>query len=219
MQISDNDFAAVQVIWDYMFLVTDPEKADIIIGLGSHDLTVSDDVARLFHSGIAPLVVFAGNVGRITEGMFDKPEAEILRDRALSLGIPSAAILVEDTSTNTGENIVYTQRLLRAHDIDAKNIILVHKPYMLRRDYATFMKQWDGADQVKVSCWASSITLDEYISKVENPAEEIAIMVGDMQRMKVYYEMGYQIEQPIPHEVWSALNILTKSGYTSHLIT
>lgn len=203
-----------------MFFRQEPSPADVIIGLGSHDLTVADEVALLYERKIAPLIVFSGNVGRMTAGVLGKSEAQVMKERALQLGVPETVIMIEDESTNTGENIVYSQRLLDKAGIVVRSVVLVHKPYMLRRDYATFMKQWKRADQIVVTCWASSATMIDYLandSKV-TPFETIGIMVGDLQRVKEYPRYGYQIDQDIPPRVLQAYNRLVERGYTQHLI-
>lgn len=219
MRPSPEDIRDARLIWDYMFLGHEPVESDVIIGLGSHDLGVADDVAELYFRKMAPTIVFCGNVGRTTSGLFPATEASMLRDRAIRLGVPGSAVLVEESSTNTGENIVFTQRLLERSGIIANQILLVHKPYMLRRDYATFMQQWRGADDVRLACWAKPVTFTEYLasSNLED-SDTIAIMVGDLQRINRYPEYGFQIEQDIPHDVWSAYGRLVQRGYDAHLI-
>jgi hypothetical protein len=43
-------------------------------------------------------------------------------------------------------------------------------------------------------------------------------MVGDLQRIKFYPALGFQIEQEIPDEVWQAYEKLVELGYDQHLI-
>ena len=43
-------------------------------------------------------------------------------------------------------------------------------------------------------------------------------IVGDLQRMKVYAQKGYQIPQEIPEEVWGAFVNLCQMGYTGQLV-
>ena len=42
-------------------------------------------------------------------------------------------------------------------------------------------------------------------------------MVGDLQRIKVYAETGFQIPQEIPADVWSAYDELVALGYDQRL--
>jgi hypothetical protein len=46
----------------------------------------------------------------------------------------------------------------------------------------------------------------------------INIMVGDLQRIKIYPEKGFQIYQEIPAEVWKAYERLVALGFDKHLI-
>jgi hypothetical protein len=43
-------------------------------------------------------------------------------------------------------------------------------------------------------------------------------MVGDLQRIKLYPERGFQIYQDIPDDVWQAYEKLVGMGYTKHLV-
>jgi hypothetical protein len=43
-------------------------------------------------------------------------------------------------------------------------------------------------------------------------------MVGDLQRIRLYPEKGFQIHQDIPDDVWDAYEELVKAGYTKYLI-
>ena len=216
---SPEELQLAQVIWDYMFLKQKPQPADVILGLGSHDLTVADDAAELYKNGLAPLIVFTGNVGRMTAGVFNDSEARSMSNRAQELGIPKRQIILEEQSTNTGENIQFTQQLLERLGIVADCIILVHKPYMLRRDYATFMRQWHGAENVQLQCWAREVSLREYLAKDSLTAREtISVMIGDLQRIQEYPKLGYQINQKIPDNVMQAFKELVSRGYDAHLI-
>src|SRR5262249_24880067 len=121
---------------------------------------------------------------------------------------------------NTGENILFTKQLLADHGIDADTFIVVQKPYMERRSYATFRKLWPEKSVLVTSPPAS---LDEYLSKYSNdalsPADVVSIMVGDLQRIREYPARGYQIPQEIPDDVWAAYEELVSAGYDRHLIT
>ena len=49
-------------------------------------------------------------------------------------------ILIENASTNTGENIILTRKLLPSRDRHPQRFIVVQKPYMERRSFATFQQ-------------------------------------------------------------------------------
>jgi uncharacterized SAM-binding protein YcdF (DUF218 family) len=204
-----------KLIWDYHHLNHTLEQADGILALGSHDTRVAERGAELFLQGWAPLLIFAGGLGRLTEGKWSRPEARIFAEIAIKMGVPPEKILIEDRSTNTGENIQLTRRLLEANGIDPQKLILVQKPYMERRAYATFKKQWPEKEVIVTS---PQLSFEAYPNAEIGTEEIIHIMVGDLQRLKLYAERGFQIPQPIPAEVWQAYERLVAAGYDSHLI-
>jgi uncharacterized SAM-binding protein YcdF (DUF218 family) len=136
--INEETIAHARKLWDYHHLNHSLEKADCILVLGSYDLRVADRGADLYLQGLAPLLVFSGGLGRLTKLMWKEPEADQLARIAINRGVPEQAILIENRSANTGENILFTQQLLREKNIDPGSFIIVQKPYMERRSYATF---------------------------------------------------------------------------------
>ena len=122
------------------------ERCDVIVGLGSIDQRVAKRAAELFLQGYGDFLVFTGGYGKITKFKNEKTEAETFRDIALSLGVNESKIFLETEATNTGENVVFTEKLLNMHNIDAKSLLIVTKPYMERRALATFEKQFQKAN-------------------------------------------------------------------------
>lgn len=207
-----------KVLWDYLQLHEAPLKSDIIFCLCSHDIRVAERAAQLMLDGLGEYLVFSGGVGKLTRGMFDKPEAEIFADIAEKMGVLPEKIITETKSANTGENVRFTYELLGEKSIKADSILLVQKPYMERRTFATFKKQWPnpGAD---IHVTSPQVTYEEYMGSSALPKEQILnVMVGDMQRIREYPELGFQIEQEIPDNVWHAYEELVNLGFNKHLI-
>ncbi|HSU49908.1 MAG TPA: YdcF family protein [Segetibacter sp.] len=213
--ITDEVITLAQKVWDYHHVNNSLEKSDCILVLGSHDTRVADRAAQLFLDGWAPLLIFSGGLGRLTEDMWTETEADKFAKIAREMGVPSEAILIENKSTNTGENITNTQKLLKQHHLDPQSFIVVQKPYMERRSYATFKKHWPDKTLIVTS---------PQISFLDYPNEEISlekvihIMLGDLQRIKIYAEKGFQIYQPIPDDIWQAFEKLVELGFDEHLI-
>lgn len=202
-------------IWDYHHLDHTLQKADCILVLGSHDLRVAERGAQLFLEGWAPLIVFSGGLGNLTKGKWSEPEADKFARIAMEMGIPRNKILIENKSSNTGENIEFTKKLLSERGIDPQKIILVQKPYMERRSYATFKKVWTDKEVIVTS---PQINFEEYPNEEISEDEVINIMVGDLQRIGIYPEKGFQISQEIPEDVLEAYEQLVAVGYTKYLI-
>jgi uncharacterized SAM-binding protein YcdF (DUF218 family) len=211
--------ALAEKIWHYHQMKHQLEKADAILVLCSHDKKVAETGAQLFLEGWAPLLIFAGGLGAVTREMWSEPEADQFTEIAIGMGVPGERILIENRSTNTGENILFTKQLLTDKQIDPQKFILVQKPYMERRSFATFRKVWPEKDVLVTS---PQVSFDEYLGEYANKAfskdEVISIMVGDLQRIKLYPEKGFQIHQEVPQEVWAAYEELVRAGYNQRLV-
>lgn len=218
--MNDRERGLAQKLWDYHQLHHSLAPADVILVLCSYDLSVAERGAQLFLEGWAPLLIFSGGLGAITKHLWSVPEADQFAAIAVKMGVPAGKILIENQSTNTGENVRFTRARLAAEGRDPEKFLLVQKPYMERRAYATFMKNWPGKD-VRVT--SARVSFDEYLARYSNdaltPGEVVSIMVGDLQRIKLYPALGFQIEQPIPDEVWAAFEELAASGYDQHLVS
>ncbi|ETS76282.1 hypothetical protein PFICI_11669 [Pestalotiopsis fici W106-1] len=209
------------ILYDYLKMDMSPRTAqaiDAVFCLCSLDLRVADHAAKLFLEGTGDYLIFSGGSGVLTEGRFDgKPEAEAFADRACALGVDRARILVEPSSTNTGENVRFTWALLEARSLRLGSFVLVQKPYMERRTYATFLKQWPEADTAAITITSPPLAWDEYPDE-DNPRDlVINIMVGDLMRIHSYPAKGFQIPQVIPRPVMEAGQRLIDAGYTQHL--
>jgi uncharacterized SAM-binding protein YcdF (DUF218 family) len=212
-------FALAETLWNYHQMKHEIAAADAILVLCSHDERVAERAAQLFHEGWAPLVIFSGGQGAITRTLWSEPEAERFARIAVDLNVPREQILIEAHSTNTGENVEFTKRLLAERGLELQKFIIVQKPYMERRAFATFRKLWPEKDLIVTSPQVSFRDyLDHYANRALSPADVVGIMVGDLQRIKIYPSRGYQIEQEIPDEVWGAFEELVRAGYVKYLI-
>ena len=212
MLLDTETLSLSQKIWDYHHVNHPLKPADCILVLGSHDTRVAERGADLFMEEMAPLLILSGGLGRLTAGNWTEPEAEIFARIARNRGIPDNKILIENRSTNTGENIRFTYQKLQENKLAVKSIILVQKPYMERRAYATFMQQWPG-ESVELMVNSPQISFVDYPNADISQQEVINIMLGDLQRIKSYPAKGFQIAQSIPDEVWEAYEQLTAKGF------
>jgi uncharacterized SAM-binding protein YcdF (DUF218 family) len=207
-------------LWTYHQLNHQLSPADVILVLCSHDKAVATRGGDLFLEGWAPLLIFSGGLGSITKHLWDEPEANQFAEIAVRMGVPREQILIENRSTNTGENVLFTKQLLIDNGIDPRTFIVVQKPYMERRSYATFRRLWPEKHLLVTS---PKVSLDDYLAKYSNETlskeDVISIMVGDLQRLRLYPDRGFQIHQDIPDDVWHAYEELVQAGFNRHLIT
>lgn len=206
---------AAKILWNYHHMYHPLVKSDCILVLGSYDTRVAEYAADLFLQGYAEYILFSGGFGKLTLNVFAKSEAEVFADIAYGRGVPLGHIFVETASTNTEENIKFSRKLLTERNLHFTSFIVLQKPYMERRAYATFKNFWP-----EVSCIVSSppISFEKYPNAHISEERMINSMVGDLQRIKEYPARGFQIPQEIPQDVWNAYESLVKAGYTKHLI-
>ena len=208
----------VNILWDFMRMNQRPEKADVIIGFGCYDEDIPKRCSELYHQGFAPWVCFTGGLGRNTSGIWTKSEAERFAAIAMAEGVPAECIILENKSKNSAENLLFTPKILAESGIRAERIIAVHKPYMEKRLWAAMQIYWPEVQAVFTS---PNVTVEEHIAHAEavgiSRKRVIETIVGDVQRMELYADKGYQIPVEIPDEVKAAFDALVAEGYTGQL--
>jgi uncharacterized SAM-binding protein YcdF (DUF218 family) len=122
------------------------ERADVLVVLGA---SLSPDRRRLgpaleervvegaaaFQRGLAPVMIVTGRL-----------EASLMRARAIELGVPAQAILVEHTALTTRENALFSSRLMSQHGL--ARALVVTQPYHRLRAVAAFRRV--GVDAVAI---------------------------------------------------------------------
>ncbi|MEJ3652864.1 YdcF family protein [Actinomycetes bacterium KLBMP 9759] len=193
----------------------EPVPCDLAIGLGSHDIGVAVRTAELYHAGLFPLVVFTGDTSPSTREWFPRGEAVQFRERALELGVPDSAIMVEDRATHTGENFAFTRDLIFAAGLTPRTALVICKPYMQRRAFATAAKSWP---ELVVRCASDPAPLPDYAAKIGDAKLVIDNVVGDLQRILEYPKHGFAAEQDVPFDVEQAYSRLVARGYTGRIV-
>lgn len=217
--MNERVYQNLKVLWDYMRLGVPVTPGGVIVGFGCINDDIALRCAQLYRDGFAPRVLFTGGLGRNTLGRWAQSEAERFAGIAMAHGVPQAAILLENRSTNSAENILFTRELLAANGLEREKLVCVHKPFMERRLYAAMQVYWPQANAVYTS---PELDLRTYVARTAaqglSEKQVIDVMVGDFQRMDVYARRGYQIPQEIPRQAWDAFSRLTEMGYTGELV-
>ncbi|NND65799.1 MAG: YdcF family protein [Gammaproteobacteria bacterium] len=208
-------------VWDYMLLEHELKLCDAIFVLGSRDDRVAEYAAQLFLDGYGKWLIISGGAGPRNTKVLDQwdatTEAEHFGNIARQMGVPDDRLLLETEALNTGDNIENTQRLLSERELAFSSLLLVQKPYMERRTFATIAKQWQGPlPELVVS--SPPIAFSDYCVGDQPKDVVINVMVGDMQRILEYPKQGFQIEQDIPADVWQAYEALVAAGYDQYVI-
>ncbi len=190
-------------MWDYMRLNQPLEKCDLIIGCGCSDLHIPIKCASLLKQGYGSKILFAGGLGKQTEDFFEKTETEIYKDIAMQNGISSHDIIIETKSSNTGDNFRFAEEILKNQDVKYDKILIVHRPFDERRTLSCAQSILKKNHLIITS---PDITFDEFFDTLDNkPYQdiigEISVIVGDIQRIIVYPQFGWQLENYVPEEI------------------
>ncbi|MRS15763.1 YdcF family protein [Enterobacteriaceae bacterium RIT691] len=132
--------------------------ADLVVLAGNAVMPTIDAACRLAAENRTLLI--SGGIGHSTTFLYaavsrhprynilrttGRAEAAILADIAHQFwNIPHERIVVEDRSTNCGENARFTRTTLEERGIPCRNGIVVQDPTMQRRTMATFAQVWQG---------------------------------------------------------------------------
>lgn len=133
----------------------------------------------------------------------------------MEMGVPSDRIIMESKATNTGENVLFSYEVLSSRNLIPSSVILVQMPFMERRAYATFLRQWPAfqvpsddkhhTNMCSVIASSPQMTLAQYPNKnVGQIVDIVDMMLETMKRIIEYPGKGLQILQFIPAEVMNA---------------
>ena len=189
----------MQVLWDYLLVAEPPVPADVVFVFGSQDLAMPDRAAELYRARYAPAVLLTGGFGRLTRGVFDRPEALVFRARLIAAGVPDAAIVTETEAGNTLENVRFGLAALRRAGRPARSALLVAKGFVTRRAEATFAAQ---APDVRVRSCPPAVRLAD---AMDRPRDAFASrLVAEIDRLDRYGARDHIARQRVPPAVRAA---------------
>ncbi len=183
-------------LWKFLAVADAPVRSDVIFVFGSQDFRVPKHAASLYRCGYAPTVLVTGSFGRMTRDIFEKPEALVFKDVLVRSGVPLKSIVVESTAKNTLENVTRGLSLLRQNKVLCQSVLLVAKPFVMRRCAATFGLH---APTVSVSCCPYSEDLATSIDRA--PIDFSRRLVAELDRIDRYARNGDIERQQISKEL------------------
>lgn len=215
MEYMDEILEHARVLYDFLSDMEETaDQADIVLAMGSQDLNVPVTAARAFWQRRARWLVCSGGFGKDTAALFREPEAVLFAERCVKLGVPAERILVEDRASNSGENVRFSRALLEKRGIVPRTGVIAAKPYMAKRAWATAAMQWP---EVRWSVARQRVSLEEYLARGRELRPVLELMVGDLQRLRVYADR-FQAPVEVPEAVWSAYERLAALGYDRFVI-
>jgi uncharacterized SAM-binding protein YcdF (DUF218 family) len=190
---------ALKKLWDYLSISNEVKESEVIFALGRDDFAIAGKAAELFKMNVAPLILVAGGRGRLT-GAIEGSEASAFGNYLQKEGVPAGSVLLEESSSNTEENISAGLARLSAERFAPKRVLLVTHRSHMRRALAVAREQSSKIEWLAVpdGCTRSSCS----------GADLARELVGEIDRLEKYPRLGYFADQDIPAEVFSARRIV-----------
>ncbi|MBV9080160.1 MAG: YdcF family protein, partial [Elusimicrobia bacterium] len=189
--------------------VDDPLTAnpDVIMVFGVGNALLAERTAHIYvearRRGLNPRVVFAGGIGRATppawvaEGkkeavaLSEAFMAEIGRIAPALAAQAQAALIIEDESTNSGQNVLNTLKKFGEEGVTPTSILLVHNPlFQLRSALATWLRQ-SGMNIPTVSFAPYRVDFARMTDAQLFAAAEFAL--GEIHRLRTYPAQGFTV--------------------------
>jgi uncharacterized SAM-binding protein YcdF (DUF218 family) len=191
-----------------------PERTtDAVLGFGMFDVSLASFCGDLASRRFARRIVFTGGIGAGTADL-GQPEADAWKEQLgrTHPAIPAGAIITENTSTNTAENIAFTARLLEEKHPDLsfgrglKSVIVVASPSRLRRVKLTMQLMQPS---VRVCRQLPPVSFDrEYALYQGKGLNYLDHLRGELDRLVEYAQRGWIAPEPLPPEIQTARETL-----------
>ncbi len=129
-----------QEITDYIFLDDGEQKGDIAFVFGTWN-SYKESVqkaADIYKKGLVPKIILSGGFNE----EYGVVEADGMLEELVNLGIPRECVLIENRSTNTLENVLFSIEIIEEKMglKNIKSIVAIVKNYHARRALMTLRK-------------------------------------------------------------------------------
>ncbi len=122
----------------YLYQKDELKPADVIVVLAGEDTERVEYGVKLFKEGWArkDSIIMSGG-----PAVWKYTWSSLMKEHAVHLGVPAKAIILQDKSRTTEEDLKYTKEILQKHGF--KSLLLVTSPYHSKRAYIIFRKGLD----------------------------------------------------------------------------
>lgn len=217
---SEDVLTKARTVFDYLYMRDDDiSPGDIIIGFGHFDMRIPRQCGRLYREGYSSKILLTGGRGAGTADLKDAEGVEFEKELKRTYpDIPAENVIVESDSTNTGDNIRFSEAILKRIDPrfcfekGIQRAVAVACPYRQRRVWLCMKKLFPEVHIIN----APPDTTFEYEMELYNSKKQdlILLITGEMERIKTYPAKGYTVPAEIPgpvDEAWMALSRALKS--------
>ena len=138
----------------------------------------------LHHEGYAPYLVFSSGYTNVYR------EADVMKAVAVSLGVPSSRIILDEDASNTYENVESADEIARK--MSWRRIMVVSSPYHMRRVVLTFSKSAPGLDVICAPVPQSSFYSHRMIEGLrQTNIRQIKAILHEYLSIVYYWAKGY----------------------------
>jgi len=206
---------AARLAFDYLAEV-DPIEAppyDAVMGFGMFDLSLPRFCGELYSRGQVQRIIFTGGIGAGT-GDLGGREADVWQQTLVQAHptIPAADLVLENQSTNTGENVSFTADLIArtrpdlAFGVGIHRVIIVASPTRLRRTWLTLRRQHPG---LGVTRRLPSTTMARDAALYASQGLDYhRHLLGELDRLVAYPARGWIVDEPLPPALVAAREVL-----------
>lgn len=219
----------IELLWDYALMghhLTEPGRArpvDAIVVPGGYDDRPAAYAAQVYlflatRQNFRPLVITSGFASPPAMAQWGRSEAgqlaAVFDDVLRRKGEPRADISIEPDARNLGQNAQYVNRNLGWRGVQPQHLLIVCKPYLERRTFATFSLQGPG-DGCLITMQSPPLRPEAWLRGLNpniSPRRSLATLVGDFER--VAFPNGFLVPQLVPRPVWDAYVRLNDAGFS-----
>jgi len=151
----------IKKITDYIFLKSNPQKADLALVFGARHPEAIKRVYELYQAGLMSKILVSGGQNRVT----GKNEALEMSKKLIELGVYPGDIVLETQSTNSLENVLFSKRVIEEKFgfKNIKKVIAIVKHYHSRRALMTLKKYFpENIELIPVTYEIYGFTKDDW---------------------------------------------------------
>lgn len=136
-------------------------------------------------------------------------------------GVPKEKIYLEKNATNTYENYLYSDTIIKKNNLVANSLVVVQKPYAERRSYGIAKQLFKNRNVYITSPEFSPIFFEEYYKDNQdtNLFEIVNEIVAEIDILKKVPQFKLQIYQEIPRQIESIYQNMVRHGFNKYVIT
>ena len=175
----------IQKITNYIFLKSNPQKADMALVFGTRYHEGLDKVYELYRDGLIKNILISGGNNRFT----GENEASEMSKKLLAMGVKKEDLVLEDRATNSLENVIFSKDVIeRQFGLGkVKKIIAIVKHYHSRRALMTLKRHFPAQiELIPVTYEVNGFTAGSWFDS-EKGREKV---FGELEKIKKYLAKG-----------------------------